>query len=540
MNSLGVFLRSRALLTLASLAGAAFLAFHLAGANLKGSWVIIDDHEIMQFLGADQRLTWSEVPGQLLATEVGKPGESVRYRPFYYLLRLGETTLWGSHIRLWNMARLTLLALSIWLLWWLLKRSGDALLAAGAVMLIFTQEFWPRIWCHLGTAEIYTVPASLLCLAGCALAARRTVSRPVVWGAALAILAGGLAAAGSKENFLILGLPALCAAGYRWQRDGRVWRQSWPIHASVVLLLLFMASLALVLIAALHAAGADVYGVSARPADRMDALVTSILRRGGILPLSVLAAPLLWAAGCRVARRRPGPSGAAAVRLLGWTTAGQVGLCIGYGWQMLYYNGQLPAGTRYDYPSELLPTVSVVLWIVVIARLVPLVPALKTSAAPRSRALSRILTSTAGLILMAVALHRGYGPFREYAGRYVQVSNAFYSSFQSLVSTAQTHPQSSILIENHGIEEYEPVVSLARFLRAYGVNNPLFLRIGPYPYRVQDPLERDLAARLNRLQRRGGEGYSPSAQNHGPPGLIVTFRGRAPATPGGIHKTIQW
>jgi hypothetical protein len=539
MKSAVAFLRSRCLLTLLSLAGAAFLAFHLAGTNLKGSWIIIDDHEIMKFLGADHRLGWSEVPGLLLATEVGKPGEAVRYRPSYYLLRLGETCLWGADIRLWNMARLVLLALSIWLLGWLLARGGDVLLATGAVMLIFTREFWPRIWCHLGTAEIYTVPASLLCLAGCALAVRPTLSRPAAWGAALGILTGGLAAAGSKENFLILGLPALFAAVYRWRADGGVWRQAWPIHASVVLLVLSLAGLALVLVAALHTAGADVYGISARPADRLAALVTFV-RRVGVLQVSVLIAPVLWAVALGTARRRPGPAMAAAVRLLGWTVAGQVGLFIGYGWHMLYYNGQLPAGTRYDYPAEVLPCVSLVLWVVLVSRLAPWLPVFRRIAVSRARALSHILTLAVGLILVAIALHRGYGTFREYAGRYVLVSNAFHTSFQGLVTEARMRPQASLVVENQGLEEYEPVVSLARFLRAYGVLNPLYLTVCSYPYQEQDPLARDLIARLNALQRLGGEGYSPSALNQGPPGLIVTFRGRPPVTPGGTHKSIQW
>ena len=46
----------------------------------------IDDHEIIRMLGPDKILPVAEMPGELMATEVGHPGQQVRYRPTDRLL----------------------------------------------------------------------------------------------------------------------------------------------------------------------------------------------------------------------------------------------------------------------------------------------------------------------------------------------------------------------------------------------------------------------------------------------------------------------
>ncbi|HZM02573.1 MAG TPA: hypothetical protein VFC44_06085, partial [Candidatus Saccharimonadales bacterium] len=58
--------------------------------NFTAQWGAIDDHEIMRFLGPQDRLRFRDIPSRLMAGEAGHWGGSPRYRPSYYLLRLTE------------------------------------------------------------------------------------------------------------------------------------------------------------------------------------------------------------------------------------------------------------------------------------------------------------------------------------------------------------------------------------------------------------------------------------------------------------------
>ena len=74
-----------------------FLAFSivvgmfLAGNNLKAEFGPIDDHEVVNWLGADRKILLSEIPQMLKETELGRFGKYARYRPSYYTLRIGES-----------------------------------------------------------------------------------------------------------------------------------------------------------------------------------------------------------------------------------------------------------------------------------------------------------------------------------------------------------------------------------------------------------------------------------------------------------------
>ncbi|OJX66511.1 MAG: hypothetical protein BGO94_06490 [Micrococcales bacterium 72-143] len=54
---------------------------------------LIDDHEILRFLGSDHRLLLWEIPSVLGTTELANWGEDGRFRPAYYFLRAVEVAL---------------------------------------------------------------------------------------------------------------------------------------------------------------------------------------------------------------------------------------------------------------------------------------------------------------------------------------------------------------------------------------------------------------------------------------------------------------
>ncbi len=83
--------------------------------DLQAKWGIIDDHEIMAFLGPTGHLT----PGDWLTSLQTHPEIAgldlhiPRYRPAYYSLRLTECMLWGNNPHSWYGARLVLFWLAL-------------------------------------------------------------------------------------------------------------------------------------------------------------------------------------------------------------------------------------------------------------------------------------------------------------------------------------------------------------------------------------------------------------------------------------------
>ena len=77
------------------------ITFLLIREDLDARWGLLDDHEIMSFLGSDREATLAEFGPLLMSTEVGRIGTATRFRPSYYSMRIVETIAWGDSARLW-------------------------------------------------------------------------------------------------------------------------------------------------------------------------------------------------------------------------------------------------------------------------------------------------------------------------------------------------------------------------------------------------------------------------------------------------------
>ena len=95
----------------------AIMVLAIFGRVVASKWSVIDDHEIMLFLGRDGKLYLSEIFSTLKLTEVGNFGSLTRYRPSYYILRLLECVVWGANPAYWYAFRLGLLILAVSLFW---------------------------------------------------------------------------------------------------------------------------------------------------------------------------------------------------------------------------------------------------------------------------------------------------------------------------------------------------------------------------------------------------------------------------------------
>jgi hypothetical protein len=93
---------------------------------------------------------------------------------------------------------------------------------------------------------------------------------------------------------------------------------------------------------------------------------------------------------------------------------------------------------------------------------------------------------------------------------YVEKTITFTMRIEQVSSLLKQHPGYALVLESGNVWDYEPVFSYERFLRAYGMENPIFLRIHGYsPDTVAAGLEKNLAASILDISIRGNDLFQP-------------------------------
>ncbi len=101
----------------ASLATASLVAFGTLASNLTARFGPVDDGEVLRWLGSDGRLSLGEYGSTLAQTEVGTFGGDIgRFRPFYYLVRVGQAVAFGDDPQGWYRSVLVVFvaAIAVW------------------------------------------------------------------------------------------------------------------------------------------------------------------------------------------------------------------------------------------------------------------------------------------------------------------------------------------------------------------------------------------------------------------------------------------
>lgn len=239
----------------------------------------VDDHETVRWQGPDGRIALSEIPGLLQTTEVGNFGETARYRPVAYTLKLLESWAFGYDPPLWYLIRTVLLGLAIGLLAFGVSGLLERALAASPVPLEEPVARWARwlvpivgliviqglpVWeglvNRLGPSENYAMLAlaSVVGTVARQTPTRGQASRAGLLGGQVLLLALLFTALIFTKETLVSLAPLLALA--LWSARDRV--AKWVLAAAVV-----MAALGPLILSAALGAGhrlesGDVYGRS--------------------------------------------------------------------------------------------------------------------------------------------------------------------------------------------------------------------------------------------------------------------------------------
>jgi len=478
--------------TLLVLIGSAALAIGLFGRTVWMNWTMFDDHEIMQYVGPGHGLSFGRMWTNLPKTEIGQFGYSLRFRPTYWLLRLLECVVWGARPYLWHAFRVVILAISLSLFWTVMTPVLGWVTAGLLCAYTLTFPYWSQIIAWLGPGETYAAAGLALYVWGMVriLHPPRDGRKPHILSGA-AVIVGSVLCIGSKENFVLLALPS-AYLGYRALRHKD--KAAFVIALASVLFAAYVGTGALL---AVTRQGVDIYSHPVSPADRVAHMVMSLedARYGTpLLLLAVLAvAPAagLLASGLPVRTRR------SILKAQCWLAA----FCLIYLSQLLFYNGEWPTGTRYDFPGMLYIPAAMVILTVYGVQLAP---------EAKRATFSRTWRLALGIALALVTLMKGYSPTITFVDRMVKSSNEFVRGIEHAASTLRAHPDYGLVIESGSVADYEAVFSHEEFLRAYGVQNSIFLRM--HGYSLETALykqEKKLVAHLTDVSARGASGFEP-------------------------------
>lgn len=443
------------------------LATYQMAPQWQAWWGLMDDAEYVGWAPPGQSLSAGEYVATLERTEIGQIGTTLRFRPVYYVLRVGERVLWPSSPTWYYAVRTLMFAAALSLSAWVLFASLGGMLGGGIFALVSTQWFWRDIWAHGGPAEQYAfVGTSLLAVAG-VLAWRDSRD---AGGRTAAILAtvGTVVATGSKENFLVLVIPFALVM----LRVGSVAAHRRMAIALSVGVAAFALFIMVAVIPGVRSAGSDMYGnqistharfawVSAREG-RWLAVVTAVL---AVVPVA------LWR--LLTAARRTEEARAV------WVSTGRrfyvhIGLLLLLVIsQIVFYSQKWPTlGSRYDFPGMLAIPLALgsgsVLWL----RWLEL-------AGVGARGVRRMALAISAVAL-ALALRHGVGPVRSAAVANARYTQELRSVLRDAVQNGHTlGPKTPIIVEWQNEGEGEPATSTMALMRELGSVGPFFLRPVP-------------------------------------------------------------
>jgi len=472
------------------------ISLALFGRDLQAQWGVIDDHEIMSFIGTRGYLPLTQIPNKLLQTEVGKPGQALRYRPTYYFLRLLETSLWGKNATLWYATRLVILITSLSLAWLLLQKWLGFYVSGLFLTYLLSFSYWKDIFARLGPGETYAVFGLTLfcwCFYQICTSLAGLQKNRLRWEL-LGLAVGSLICVGSKENFLLLLLPFLFLFVFAWRKK----KLTLTLASLAVVTTAFFILVGASVIIATQRIGQDVYANLATPISRIKVLAAGVKTSQSKEMMVAIGLVGVLLAYLYLGSPETSKIIASTKKTLFWLML----LWTIYLSQYVFYNGVWPNANRYDFPGMLvLPFFG----LIVLLLIEKILKEVDVSLVIRKGLRAGVLLSFSFAIVTS-----GFAQIEAAVKQNVQETTAFTQRIKQITDRVRQHPAAYVVVESSNAWDYEATVSYERFLRAYQVTNPLVLRIHSYsPSSASTALEKQIASILVIKSSLGGNGYDP-------------------------------
>lgn len=440
----------------------AIFGFYLVGNNFQAKLGMIDDHEIAMFLGSDDKVSVDEIPKEIMRTEVGQWGTYLRYRPSYYTLRVLETSLWKDNARLWFVSRYLMLVVSMVIAFKIMSLYFPQIVSYMFIFYAITMPFWPDMLTRLGPSEMYALPAVLVFAYG--------MIKNNLWMMSF----GYIVAVGSKENLLIL-FPILLVWFIAKAIKKSLSRYDWFATAIMTVFTFFVVG---AIVVATMKAGTDVYGAQISYPERITKFVwdiPQIVKNRHLMPaLGVFVLGLGLNIFKYKSKQIYGNLGIASIILLVIAS------------QYIFYANQLPSNSRYDFPALLLfPVLDLV--------------AIKLILLLTNKKLHHLVKFSLYICLIlifgAYMVKRGYTLVHIQSKKVVAQTVEFNINLEKVIKAAESNPTAHIVYVSQRFIDFEPVISVSRYLDSNKIANQMTISYIQEPY-LSDPLGLDLEDRF--------------------------------------------
>lgn len=472
----------------------------LFGQSLKAEWGPIDDHEIMYYLGTDQKTNFGEIPKFLIQSEAGRPGQALRYRPVYQLIRITEAALWGNNAHLWYGFRLIMLVTALTIFWKLLRPLLGFVPSGIFIAYILTFSFWGDMFTRLGPSETYTVLGLSVYVWSLVSILRSAGSKELATNKALILwVISTLVCVGSKENYVLMILPnALISVYLIYQKT-----ISKAVLAAMVFNIAIPLFVGWAVVAAVSQAKTDVYGTLTTATSRLQVLNTGIrhIESKRMIITGFLSFLLLVYLYLRKKKNSPFFKNTIILFLL----VGAYELV--FISQYVFYNGDWPNHSRYDFPGILvLPFFYLTIFLYAYAsiKLLKFKPFLQKG-----------IFAGALFGLVAVTIMNGYIATLVKAKENVARTQAYTASVRRIADVLNQNPDKTLIIESGNPWDYEVIFAYHKFLRAFGATNEMALKINNYSEETVNPgIEQDLTSQMRFWSEKGSADFIALPENH--------------------------
>ncbi|OGL47433.1 MAG: hypothetical protein A2W05_08880 [Candidatus Schekmanbacteria bacterium RBG_16_38_10] len=517
-------------------------ALYLWGNNLHANWDIIDDHEIMSFLGTDGNVRLTEIQDLLLHTEVGRPGHSLRYRPSYYFIRIFEAFLWGNSPHLWHLCRLILFAISAGILWWIVDKYVGLVVGMLFVGYVVIFPFWSDIWVRLGPAETYAVFGTAIYSLGY-INILRSIKKEAIFNIYLFInwnmvLLGAVISMGSKENFLILLIPSLFLFIFLWRRH------LLNMFSLIYSLLIFSygSFITIAVGMALSKNKKDIYANSVEPLGRLEIAfhgIRKVFTNNYLLLTIFVLLLLIFLIFIYQMRQKKMDATQLFHKAVTSYVVASIIIFLLYISQYVFYAGKWPINRRYDFPGVLSAPFFMLVTVIFLLNISMILK--------RSRLMTNVILISFSLILIMLIAINGYSGLRRASQSNVLRTRAFTDRLSVLVKVLNNDPKSALLFESYyAPRDYEPISSVSRYLRVYNIQNPFYLtNITNRSGNTDSELEDNLLKGLNNISVNGGNGdmswdFRPISELNGTPNKCYSISFSAPPSSDCRHIGQIW
>ncbi|MFO1019188.1 MAG: hypothetical protein U0903_00590 [Planctomycetales bacterium] len=217
-------------------------------------WGLTDDFEWSSLAEPDGSFPTSKMLERArthweLGGALNTRGNLARFRPVYYVSKLLELRFWGDHPHGFGFDRILCLVIFLWGFQRTVQTFTDPLFGALVTTSLLVFPCGYDIWPRLGPSEAQAAVGFALFGMGFSQLWRhpRLATQPATWKTTLPWLVmavGGIGAFGSKENFVILIVPAgLLAMRELWKKRPL----GWAGYGSLVTMFLFWGIMAAIL-----------------------------------------------------------------------------------------------------------------------------------------------------------------------------------------------------------------------------------------------------------------------------------------------------